>query len=237
MFNAKLIKLAITNKFYFMKITINIEDYLKALFQLKMKSDDNKVGTNQLADFLNISPASVSRMLRKLREMKLVDFKKYGKIELTKKGEDIAVKIVRKHRLWETFLFEQMNFTWDEVHEVAHQLEHIKSVKLIDELDRLLNYPKVDPHGDLIPDKDGNFIKQSNTPLSQLNEGATCKIVAVNHNSSQFLKYVTQIGLTLGSEIKILEKRKFDGSMLVYFNNKKENVSQKFAENIITELV
>ena len=220
-----------------MEITINIEHYLKALFHLKNKSEDGRIGTNQLADFLNISPASTSSMIRKLREMGFVNFEKYGKIELTKKGEDIAIKVIRKHRLWETFLYEQMNFTWDEVHVVAHQLEHIRSKKLINELDRLLSYPKVDPHGDPIPDKEGHFIQQSKTPLSQFKEGITCKMIAVNHNSSPFLKYVSQIGLTLGSEIKILEIRKFDGSMLISFNNKKENISQKFAENIFAELI
>ncbi len=220
-----------------MDITINIEHYLKALFQIKIKSADGKVGMNQLADYLNISPASTSKMIRKLREMKFVDFKKYGKIELTKKGEEIAIKIIRKHQLWETFLYEQMHFTWDEVHEVAHQLEHIKSDKLINELDKLLEYPKVDPHGDIIPDKDGNFIKQSKTPLSQFKEGDNCKLIAVNHHSNQLLKYISQINLSLGCNIKILEIRQFDGSMLISFKKRKENISQKVAENIFAELI
>ncbi len=220
-----------------MEITINIEHYLKALFQLKNKSVDGKVGMNQLADYLSISPASTSNMVRKLREMEFVHFKKYGKIELTNKGEKIAIKVIRKHRLWETFLYEQMKFTWDEVHEVAHQLEHIKSEKLINELDRLLAYPTVDPHGDIIPDKNGNFIKQSKTPLSQFKEGDICKFVAVNHHSNQLLKYISQIGLNLGCHIKILEIRQFDGSMLISFKKTKENISQKIAENIFAELI
>ncbi len=125
-----------------MNITKNIEDYLKAIFNLVNESIDGRIGTNQLADYLELSPASVSSMLRKLKTENLVKYEKYGKLELSNKGNNLAIQLVRKHRLWETFLNKYMNFSWDEVHEVAHQLEHVKSPKLIKELDAFLGFPK-----------------------------------------------------------------------------------------------
>ena len=150
-----------------MKLTSSIEDYLKAIFHLCSESPDQKAGTNQLAEFLQLSPASVSVMLRKLKQKQLVDYRKYGKISLTEEGYIEAVKLIRKHRLWETFLFRHMNFSWDEVHEVAHQLEHIKSDKLVEELDSFLGHPKSDPHGHVIPDAKGNFQGISRKLLSE----------------------------------------------------------------------
>jgi DtxR family Mn-dependent transcriptional regulator len=218
-----------------MKLTKNIEDYLKAVFQLIHEENREKVGTNHLAEHLDLSPASVSVMLKKLKEKGLIDYEKYGKIELTQKGYQIAVSLIRKHRLWETFLHDHMNFTWDEVHEVAHQLEHIHSPKLIAELDNFLGNPKRDPHGDLIPDKNGNFVSAERKSLADLRAGELCKLSSVRDNSAAFLKYVTQIGLALSSEIQILEIREFDGSMLIAYDQKQENVSRKFAESIYVE--
>lgn len=219
-----------------MSLTKNIEDYLKAIFYLVNESEDGKAGTNQLAEYLKLSPASVSSMLRKLRDKKLVTYQKYGKLELTTTGNKLAVQLVRKHRLWETFLFSRLNFSWDEVHEVAHQLEHIQSEKLIAELDQYLGHPKFDPHGDVIPDKEGNFKNRPKITLSELNKGDKCQLVSVKDSSAIFLKYVTQIGLALSSDIEVLEFREFDNSMLISFNGKTENISNKFAENIYVEL-
>ena len=218
-----------------MNITKNIEDYLKAIFNLTHDEDVRKLGTNQLADNLELSPASVSVMIKKMKEKKLVDYEKYGKIELTKSGHIIALKLIRKHRLWETFLHEHMNFSWDEVHDVAHQLEHIHSPKLIRELDNFLGNPKKDPHGDAIPDEQGRFIVEVKKPLSGLMAGDLCRLVSVKDNSAVFLKYVTQLGLALSSEIEIIEIREFDASMLISYDGKKENVSKKFAESIYVE--
>jgi len=226
-----------TNKLSCMRLTKSVEDYLKAIFKIVNETKNAKVGTNQLAEYLNITPASASNMLRKLKANKLVTYQKYGKLNLTKKGEVIAVRLLRKHRLWETFLYEQMNFSWDEVHEVAHQLEHIESSKLISELDKFLNYPTHDPHGDVIPKEDGRYTKTYKITLSEVKESQACTLVSVKDNSAKFLKYVTQIGLALSSEIKILEIRDFDHSMLISFDNKTENVSRKFAENVFVELI
>ena len=218
-----------------MNITKSTEDYLKAIFNLTHEGDVKKLGTNQLADHLGLSPASVSVMIKKMKDKQLVDYERYGKIELTKSGHEIALKLIRKHRLWETFLHEHMNFSWDEVHEVAHQLEHIRSPKLIRELDNFLGNPKRDPHGDAIPDEQGQFVVEEKRPLSGLLAGDVCRLVSVKDNSAVFLKYVTQLGLALSSEIEILEIREFDASMLISYDGKKENVSKKFAESIYIE--
>jgi len=218
-----------------MNITRNVEDYLKAIFYLTQEFDYEKVGTNQLAENLGLSPASVSVMIKKMKDKDLVDYEKYGKIALTEPGQIIALRLVRKHRLWETFLHQHMNFSWDEVHEVAHQLEHINSPKLIRELDNFLGNPKTDPHGDIIPDEDGYFVVPIKQSLAELQAGSLCKLVSVKDNSAVFLKYVTQLGLALSSEIKVEEIREFDGSMLISYDGKKENISKMFAESIYVE--
>lgn len=211
------------------------EDYLKALFDIIIENQQKQAGTNQLASYLNVSPSSVNNMLKKLREKQLVDYEKYGKLRLTRKGKNVAVQLIRKHRLWETFLYKQLNFSWDEVHEVAEQLEHIKSQKLITEIDRFLGYPVKDPHGAIIPDKEGKFKIDKNITLADMKEGEKCKLVSVQDNSAAFLRYVTEIGLALSSEIEILEFRSFDRSLLIGYDGQTCNVSRHFAQNVYVE--
>ncbi len=218
-------------------ITSSVEDYLKAIFQLSSEDEERKVGTNQLAEYLEVKPASASVMLKKLRTKGLVSYEKYGRIGLTQKGSDIAVSLVRRHRLWETFLFQKLNFSWDEVHEVAHELEHIQSPKLIQELDKLLGYPSHDPHGHIIPDKNGKFSKDERHLLVDLQEGQKCRLESVGDSSAEFLKYVTQLGLALSTEIEVMEVREFDGSFLLAYDGRTESVSKKFAENIYVKIV
>lgn len=220
-----------------MKLTKNEEDYLKALFHIIIENGNTKAGTNHLAEFLNLSAASVSSMLKKLGEKDLVVYKKYSKLALTPTGRKIAIQLIRKHRLWETFLYRHLNFSWDEVHEVAEQLEHIRSPKLIQELDKFLGNPKRDPHGDVIPDEDGNFRATEKVTLSELNAGDKCRLVSVKDSSAAFLKYVSEIGLALSSVIEVLEIRDFDGSMSIVFNEERENVSKRFAEHIFVEVI
>lgn len=215
-----------------MNLTKSEEDYLKALFSIISETEANGAGTNQIADHLQISAASVNGMLKKLRAKQLVSYEKYGKVKLTSDGREIAIRLVRKHRLWETFLHDFMNFKWHEVHEVAEQLEHIKSPKLIDELDKFLGYPAMDPHGDPIPSSSGEFKANPKTTLADMKPGFNCKLLSVKDGSAAFLKYVTQIGLALSSRIAILEIREFDGSMRIRFDEKEENVTRQFAENI-----
>lgn len=218
-----------------MKLTKNEEDYLKALFNLTVERDGDKAGTNQLAEHLGISPAAVNGMLKKLKTKGLASYKKYGKLELTEEGNSIALQLIRKHRLWETFLYKCMNFGWDEVHDVAEQLEHIESDKLIAELDRFLGFPSTDPHGAIIPNKDGEYTDKPKQTLNEIEENSVCRIIAVKDNSVEFLKYVTKIGLELSSKIKVIEKREFDESYLIEFNDRQLSVSKKFCENIFVE--
>ncbi len=224
-----------TNKINTNNLTKSEEDYLKALFQLLIEDDSVKVGNNQLADYLKVSPASTNNMIKKLKAKSYVVSEKYGKLDLTEEGKSIAVRLIRKHRLWETFLCNYLNFTWDEVHEVAEQLEHIKSFKLINELDRFMDFPRTDPHGEVIPNEDGEYTIIPKITLSSLEEGDVCKLVAVNDGSVNFLKYVSAIGLALSSEIKILEVREFDKSIRIQFDNTIETVTRKFADNVFVK--
>lgn len=209
------------------------ENYLKALFHLTIETEGKQeAGTNELATYLGVTPATVNDMLKKLKEKELVVYEKYGKITLASKGRLIAVEIVRKHRLWETFLYEKLNFSWDEVHEVAEQLEHIKSNKLVEQLEKFLNYPEIDPHGDPIPNAEGEIRYTQRRILSKIPVGSICKLVAVKDNSVSFLQYAMKIGLGLNCEIKILFRHEFDGSIEIEVNNYRSTVSQKFAENL-----
>lgn len=226
-----------TNKLNSIELTKSEEDYLKAIFQLMLDSDNEKVGNNQLADYLNISPASVNNMVKKLKLKKLLKSERYAKLQLTDSGRDIAVGLIRKHRLWETFLSKYLNFTWDEVHDVAEQLEHVKSPKLINELDRFMDFPKKDPHGEVIPDAEGNYRTFEKVTLASLDSGTICKLISVNDGSVEFLRYVSEIGLALSSEIKVIEKRSFDNSVKIEFNDSVETVSQKFADNVFVEIL
>ena len=209
------------------------ENYLKALFKISLDSEMNGVGTNELATTLAVKPATANDMLKKLKEKELVDYKKYGKITLTKKKKKKAIDVLRKHRLWETFLFEKLAFSWDEVHEVAEQLEHIQSEKLVDKLDEFLEYPEFDPHGDPIPTKKGEFKVQFKKTLSDVAVRSSCKMVAVKDNSSSFLQYVANVGLGINNEITVLSKQEYDAIIVIEVNGVQSSVSQKFAENIL----
>ena len=147
-------------------------------------------------------------------------------------GTKAGVEVLRKHRLWETFLYQKLGFTWDEVHQVAEQLEHIQSQKLIDSLDKFLDYPEFDPHGDVIPNASGEIKYQYRITLSEIDAGKKCKMVAVIDNSPTFLKYVIDLGVAIGSEIKVLSRIAYDNMLLIETNGKKASVSAKFSDNI-----
>lgn len=209
------------------------ENYLKALFHLTAeRAEKTEAGTNELAAALNVKPATANDMLKKLKEKKLIHYEKYGKISLTLSGRKQAVEVIRKHRLWETFLYEKLEFSWDEVHEVAEQLEHIQSPKLIEQLERFLGFPESDPHGDVIPNARGEIKWQPRKLLTAVAIGKTCKLVAVKDNSAAFLQYAVKVGLGLSSKIKVTNRQDFDGTMEIEVNGRKSVVSQKFAENI-----
>ncbi len=218
-----------------MNLSKNEEDYLKALFHLTMEVDAETAGTNQMADELSVSPASVNGMVKKLKTKKLVDSEKYGKLKLTETGKSEAILLIRKHRLWETFLYEHLNFSWDEVHEVAEQLEHIKSPKLIQQLDAFLGNPSVDPHGDVIPNSEGGFSMKSKKSLVEVQAGQKCTVVAVKDASVAFLQMVSELGIGLQTEIRVKHVHEFDASRTLLINNLERVVSLKFSENVFVK--
>ncbi|CAM1352239.1 MULTISPECIES: metal-dependent transcriptional regulator [Tenacibaculum] len=207
------------------------ENYIKAIYHLDSISSKG-ISTNAIAKKLETKASSVTDMIKKLSEKKVVIYKKYQGVTLTDFGKKTAANIIRKHRLWEVFLVEKLNFSWDEVHEVAEQLEHIKSPKLINELDALLDYPKRDPHGDPIPDKDGNLQTIEKSLLSTLQKGEIGICVGVDDSSSKFLKFLDKQGIALGKEIEIIEKEPFDESLQIKINGQAITISNKVANNI-----
>ncbi|MCF3109531.1 metal-dependent transcriptional regulator [Niabella sp. CC-SYL272] len=212
------------------------ENYLKALLYLTSEDSGKKeAGTNDLAIHLGLKPATVNDMLKRLKEKEYVSYKKYGKISLTRSGKDIAMFVMRKHRLWETFLCEVLEFSWDEVHEVAEQLEHIQSDKLTERLDKFLNYPDYDPHGDPIPKPNGKMPSRATTLLSSVAVQQSCTVAAVKDTSPVFLQYLEQLSIGIGTKIKVLEKISFDGSMTLLVEKDKLTVSEKFANSLLVE--
>ena len=206
-------------------------NHLKAIFHLS--SDGNKdVSTNAIADSLKTKAPSVTDMLKKLFEKKLVSYKKYQGSFLTADGRKTALNIIRKHRLWEVFLVNKLNFNWDEVHDIAEQLEHIKSEKLINELDKFLDYPAKDPHGDPVPNPAGFIKYTTKLVLSDLAIGETGKFVGIKDSSSTFLKLLDKRKISLGSNIKVLHQEDFDQSIYIGLDETNLTISVKSANNI-----
>ena len=207
------------------------ENYLKTIFHLSLHSEKG-VSTNAIAKKMDSKASSVTDMVKKLADKGLLIYQKYQGVVLTEHGTSTATEIVRKHRLWEVFLVEKLNFQWDEVHDVAEQLEHIKSPKLIDEIDALLGFPKCDPHGDPIPDKEGNIFQPKKDLLASLeiNESGIC--VGVNDSSTHFLQFLDKQEIALGNEITVLDKEEFDNSMVIRVDSKTTTISNKIANNL-----
>ncbi len=210
------------------------ENYVKTIYSL-YKVNDKPVSTNKIAEKLNTKASSVTDMIKKLADKKLVHYVKYQGASLTETGKNSAVRIIRKHRLWEVFLVRHLGFKWDEVHEVAEQLEHVKSVKLIDSLDTFLEYPKYDPHGDPIPDNEGNILKREITLLAALQKNDESVIVGVKDSSAAFLKYLDTMEITLGAHMKVIHKESFDNSMILSLKDKQISISQQIANNLYVQ--
>lgn len=210
------------------------ENYLKAIFNLSLDLSKS-VSTNAIAEKLTTKPSSVSDMVKKLADKELVDYKKYQGVSLTRAGKEIAVKVIRKHRLWEVFLVKHLDFSWDEVHEIAEQLEHVKSVKLTAELDRFLEFPTHDPHGDPIPDEAGNIAHHTDVMLSSVAVNDDCVVLGVKDSSKSFLKYLDSSEIRLGSCIKVLSKQDFDNSMQIKIGQKTLSISQQISKNLFVK--
>ena len=209
------------------------EDYLKALYHLE--TDFDAVSTNSIADYLVMKPSSVTDMLKKLAEKKFINYQKYKGTSLTKKGKLIALSIIRKHRLWETFLVEKLGFGWDQVHIIAEQLEHIKSEELIENLDNFLGNPKYDPHGDPIPNKDGEIEKMNQKLLVELKASQKGIITGVKKGTASLLNYLDKEKVKLGDSIKVIEILEFDGTYIVEINKRKLTFSEKICQNLLLE--
>ena len=182
---------------------------------------------------MNTKAASVTDMIKKLSAKNLISYEKYYGVNITIHGKAEALHIIRKHRLWETFLVQKLGFTWDEVHEVAEQLEHIQSPVLIEKLDEFLGFPKMDPHGEPIPDNKGKIKVQPQTPLDQLQAGYHGVIMAVKDSDPTLLKYLDKIGATPGKKIKLLRKEQFDESLEIEINKQKISISKEVSKNIL----
>ena len=217
-------------------MTFSEENYLKAIYHLTASSD-TEVSTNAIAEMMETKASSVTDMLKKLAEKDLVNYKKYQGVSLTENGKLAAKMIVRKHRLWEVFLVEKLDFSWDEVHDIAEQLEHIKSEKLINKLDDFLGNPTEDPHGDPIPDAKGNIIKIEKLLLSELNQHQSGICVGVRDSSAEFLKYLDKNHIALGSRIAVLVKEDFDLSLRIKVGDQELAISNKIAGNLFVKLV
>ena len=213
-----------------MSLTLTEENYLKAIYHLS--EDVTVVSTNAIAEKIETKASSVTDMLKKLADKNLISYIKYKGVSLTTTGRNTAVNIVRKHRLWEVFLVEKLNFSWDEVHDVAEQLEHIKSPKLIEELDAFLGYPTHDPHGDPIPNSAGKIKERSKIVLSKALVGNNYKCVGVLDSSSEFLKYLDKHHNEIGTLIHVSDLEEFDQSMTIQTDNKTMVMSKAITANI-----
>ncbi|NJB36543.1 metal-dependent transcriptional regulator [Croceivirga sp. JEA036] len=216
-------------------MTKSEENYIKAIYHLGGHRSQ-LITTNAIAEEMDTKPSSVTDMAKKLADKGLVDYIKYRGISLTEKGTKTALSIIRKHRLWEVFLVKKLDFSWDEVHEVAEQLEHIKSEKLIDKIDELLDFPKFDPHGDPIPSKEGEFFERDKQLLSEVSKGQRGICVGVKDTSSAFLKFLDKNKIALGNHIEILEKEDFDNSLFVKIETKEMHISNMIASNLYIKI-
>ncbi len=211
------------------------ENYLKAIFRLAQK-ENTKITPTAIAEAISVNAASVVDMIKKLSEKKLISYDKIRGAKLTDKGMKTAIGIVRNHRLWEVFLSEKLGYSWDIVHEIAEQLEHVKHPELADRLDTFLGNPQYDPHGDPIPKSSGEMPAAVKTLLSEIPVGKTCRIAAVKDTSSLFLQYLEQLSVNINTKIKVLDKIPFDGSMTIQIGKSTTTtVSLKFAESLLVE--
>jgi len=211
------------------------ENYLKAIFKI-VEREGKPANTNAIAAEMNTKAASVTDMVIRLSEKELINYEKYKGVTLTATGNKLATHLIRKHRLWEVFLVEKLAFSWDEVHDMAEQLEHIQAPKLVERLDAFLGSPKFDPHGDPIPDAEGVFATRKQSPLLELLPGEKGIVVGVQDHTTPFLQYLDRLDLILGSKVEIIERFAYDESVKILLNNEKEQLlSKKVAQNLFVQ--
>lgn len=210
-----------------------VENYLKNIY--KLQESEGKVTTSLLSEKLQISPPSVSEMIKKLSEEGSLRYTPYRGVELTEQGRRKALRIIRRHRLWELFLVEVLKYNWEEIDEEAERLEHITSEKLEQRLDAALGYPTKDPHGDAIPTPDGRVTIVNRKTLAQAKPGKFVTVMRVSDEDPDILKYASKLGIALRKKIKVKEKINFDGSLRVEIGGKERFISAKLAQNIFVE--
>lgn len=215
-----------------METTYTEENYLKAIWSLSVRTG-KAVSTNKVAERLETKASSVTDMVRRLSEKGLVNYVKYQGVSLSEEGKAVAIRVIRKHRLWECFLVDKLGFNWDEVHELAEQLEHIRSRELTDRLDDFLGHPSFDPHGDPIPNKHGNFPERERKSLSQCAVGESVILTGVSDSSASFLQFLNRLNLELGSKMTLIEKIEYDQSFLV----KRESGDQLLPSAVVQQLL
>lgn len=204
-----------------MKLSLTEEKYLKAIYKTLEKEGGN-ASTNSIAEIVNTSPASVSDMIKKLTDKGLLVYEKYNGVHFSKKGRAISTELIRKHRLWETFLTKNLDFHWDQVHQIADQLDHVHSEELINRLDALLSYPKFDPHGEPIPNKNGSITIRHQTSINNLKINENGEFICVTGGDDKLFKHLTKLNLSLGSQITVLDKIEYDHSMNILINGNKK---------------
>ena len=210
---------------------ISKEDYLSTIY--KNRNSDGIIKGNQIAEKLAISSAAVTDMLKKLSSDGFVNYKRYQGIKLTGEGEEYARNMVRRHRIWEVFLHQVVGLPWDKVHDEAENLEHSSSDELINRMEEMLNFPEFDPHGNPIPNKNGDLPEQSlGIPLNTVTSGTKVIVIRMNDINNNFLNYISQIGLELNKEIEVKNYLEYDSSVLILIDGREVNLSSKLASNI-----
>ena len=216
--------------------SITEENYLKAIFKI-VERENKAASTNSISREMNTSAASVTDMIQKLAVKDLIKYQKYKGATLSAEGNKLATSLIRRHRLWEVFLVDQLNFSWDEVHELAEELEHINSDKLTNRLESFLGYPKFDPHGDPIPNAEGRFTIRNQQALSKVDKSKKCVVVGVREHDTSFLQFLDALNINLGTHIQVIDIFTFENSRKVIINNKEEKVlSNSVCQNIFVKL-
>ncbi len=217
------------------KIEVNhtVENYLRSMYRLEQR--DGKASTTAVARELAISASAVTEMARRLAEGGLLSYQRYQGVRLTKAGRDLAVNVTRRHRLWEVFLIQHLGFEWDQVHDLADELEHIDSDDLIDRLEQFLGFPTHDPHGDPIPNKKGEVVERVLVPLADLAPGELATVARVSDEFPEILRYASSLGLSLAAQVHVLEKISFDGSVRLVANGRDTVVSDKLANSVFVQ--
>ncbi len=207
------------------------ENYIKIIFKIETESG-GEASTNAIAEAAQTKAASVSDMLRKLAQKGLINYVKYQGVTLTDEGKRQALTIIRKHRLWEVFLVNKLGYKWDEIHDIAEQLEHIQATDLIERLDAFLEFPRFDPHGDPIPNARGEFAQEKQVFLSEMDPGKKGTIAGVKDSSTVFLQYLDKIGVAIGSSFEIMDKIEYDQSVELRVDGRKMFISRDVAQNL-----